>query len=144
MQLYLIYTLGNSSFFSQVKNPNIKYKYVHIRCYHPVAIMCPFFTVKRFLFEFKIGWRQEEQQVFLSDSEMVYWSNWKSNMWIHTAACHVVYIHNLSFFGYFWYLLKKYYQSTTTEVLLWGCSQFFYSSLLSTTTIFLLPLVSCR
>ena len=64
--------LGNSSFFSQVKNPNIKYKYVHMRCHHPVAIMCPFFTVKRFLFEFKIGWRQEEQQVFLSDSEMVY------------------------------------------------------------------------
>ena len=46
--------------------------YVHMRCHHPVAIMCPFFTVKRFLFEFKIGWRQEEQQVFLSDSEMVY------------------------------------------------------------------------
>ena len=98
--------------------------YVHMRCHHPVAIMCPFFTVKRFLFEFKIGWRQEEQQVFLSDSEMVYWSNWKSNMWIHSSMPCYVHIQ----FVFFWLLLIS-----SKEVLHCGvglCSQFFYSSLL--------------
>ena len=63
--------------------------------------------------------RQHEQQV------LVYWSNWKSNMWIHSSMPCCVHTQ----FVFFWLLLIS-SKEILVLLLVWGCSQFFYSSLL--------------